>query len=200
VTNTYDKLNRLIETVLPGSSTTTVYYTYNGDGLRVAKSVNSVLTRYLYEYDKVVLETNGSGDQTARNVYGTNLLMREADSDTYYYIYNGHADVTALIDSDGDIAATYYYDPFGNILSQTGTVNNDVTYAGYQYDAQTGLYYCNARYYDPKIARFLSEDTYTGNFNDPLSLNLYTYCHNEPVMYNDPDGHLFREIRNAWIG
>lgn len=43
--------------------------------------------------------------------------------------------------------------------------------------------------YDPKIAKFLQEDTYRGDSKDPLSLNLYTYCHNEPLMYSDPTGH-----------
>jgi hypothetical protein len=43
--------------------------------------------------------------------------------------------------------------------------------------------------YDPLIARFLQEDSYYGDRNDPLSLNLYTYCHNEPLMYTDPTGH-----------
>lgn len=57
------------------------------------------------------------------------------------------------------------------------------------YDEETEIYYLNARYYDPKIARFLTEDTFRGVKNDPLSLNLYTYCHNEPIMYIDPDGH-----------
>ncbi len=46
--------------------------------------------------------------------------------------------------------------------------------------------------YDPVTARFLQEDTYTGDASDPLSLNLYTYCHNEPIMYYDPSG-------NTWI-
>lgn len=89
-------------------------------------------------------------------------------------MYNGHADVTALLKTDGSIAGTYYYDAFGNITDTTGTVNNSVTYAGYQYDKETGLYYLNARYYDP---------------NDPLSLNLYTYCSNNPIIYTDPTGH-----------
>ncbi len=105
------------------------------------------------------------------------------------YMYNGHADVTALLNQDGIVTATYYYDAFGNIIEQTGNANNSITYAGYQYDGETGLYYLNARMYDPKIARFLQEDTYLGDRNDPLSLNLYTYCHNEPVMYWDPSGH-----------
>lgn len=43
--------------------------------------------------------------------------------------------------------------------------------------------------YDPKVARFLQEDTYTGDVSDPLSLNLYTYGHNNPIKYYDPTGH-----------
>ncbi|MEN6314097.1 MAG: RHS repeat-associated core domain-containing protein [Clostridiaceae bacterium] len=184
--NTYDARNQLVQTISGG---TTVANAYSAEGLRVSKSVNGVLTRYLYEYDKVTLETDGSGNQTARNVYGINLLMRSSDGQTCYYMYNGHGDVTSLLDSvTGAIACTYYYDAFGNILDHTGT-DSSITYAGYQYDEETGLYYLNSRMYDPKIARFLQEDTYSGDPSDPLSLNLYTYCHNEPVMYWDHSGH-----------
>jgi RHS repeat-associated protein len=104
-------------------------------------------------------------------------------------MYNGHADVTALLDTAGNVVATYYYDAFGNILAQTGTVNNSILYTGYQYDKETGLYYLNARMYDPITARFMQEDTYTGEHSDPLSLNLYTYCKNKPLIYSDPTGH-----------
>ena len=76
--------------------------------------------------------------------------------------------------------------------------NNPYRYAGYRYDGETGLYYLNARYYDATTARFMSEDTYSGQANDPLSLNLYTYCHNEPIMYEDPTGHKEDEI-TTWI-
>jgi len=187
LTNTYDLFNQLITTVT--SDGVTVISTYNGDGLRVGKSVNGTLTRYLYEYDKVVLEVNVLGDQTGRNVYGINLLTRQVGVDTFIYMYNGHADVTALLNTAGTIVATYYYDAFGNILDQTGVLSNNILYAGYQYDSETGLYYLNARMYDPVTARFMQEDTFTGDRNDPLSLNLYTYCHNEPLMYSDPTGH-----------
>ncbi|NLN64798.1 MAG: hypothetical protein GX144_05220, partial [Clostridiaceae bacterium] len=105
-------------------------------------------TTFLYEYNKVVLETNADGTEKARNLYGTNLLMRTVDSESYYYLYNGHADVTALIDTDGNIAATYYYDAFGNILEQTGAVDNNITYAGYQYDEETGLYYLVEQHFE----------------------------------------------------
>ncbi len=196
--NTYDLLNQLVQTIT--SDGTTVINTYNGDGLRVGKSVNASLTRYLYEYDKVILELNALGDQTGRNVYGLNLISRTFGEDTFFYFYNGHADVTALLAADGTIAATYYYDAFGNILDQTGTVTSNILYAGYQYDPETGLYYLNARMYDPVTARFIQEDSYLGSRNDALSLNLYTYCHNEPMMYSDPTGHSWWSAAASWAG
>jgi|GEM_PF-1960129 len=75
--------------------------------------------------------------------------------------------------------------------NQDGFINekNNIKYAGYFYDGETGLYYLNARFYDPETARFIQEDTYRGGINDPLSLNLYTYSHNNPISYYDPTGH-----------
>ncbi|WP_244648221.1 RHS repeat-associated core domain-containing protein [Ruminiclostridium herbifermentans] len=175
----FDVWNQLIKTAVKDKK---ISYTYNGEGYRVSKDINGQTTNYLYEADKVILETDGENNQTARNIYGLNLLTRTVGNDTMNYMYNGHADVTALLNQEGIVTATYYYDAFGNIIEQTGNVNNNITYAGYQYDGETGLYYLNARMYDPKIARFLQEDTYLGDRNDPLSLNLYTYCHNEPVL------------------
>ena len=99
----------------------------------------------------------------------------------------------------GKVIDTYYYDAFGNIMEEEGDTNNPYRYAGYQYDAETGLYYLNARMYDPKIARFLQEDTYSGDPNDVLSLNLYTYCQNDPLTYDDPSGH-FRIAIGAGLG
>ncbi|TYQ14885.1 UNVERIFIED_CONTAM: RHS repeat-associated protein [Acetivibrio alkalicellulosi] len=197
-TNEYNEKNQLVRTTTNG---TTVVNTYNGEGLRVAKEVNGSLTRYMYEYLKVILEVDGSGKQVGRNLYGINLLMRDVDGESYYYMYNGNADVTALINSvTSQIDATYYYDAFGNILESTGNVNNSITYKGYQWDEETGLYYLNARMYDPKIARFLQEDTYRGNVRDPLSLNLYAYCANNPIIYYDPTGHSYEYyLRNKEI-
>lgn len=186
-TNTYDLRNQLIRTITADG--TIVENSYNAEGYRTVKEVGGEKTYYLYEGDKVILEVDDAGNQKARNVYGTNLLIRTVDGETYYYLYNGHADVTALVTGDGAVAAIYYYDAFGNILESSGEVNNNILYSGYQYDEETGLYYLNARMYDPKIARFLQEDTYTGQADDPLSLNLYTYCHNNPIKYWDPTGH-----------
>ena len=151
----YDTRNQLIK-VSQGSHI--VECTYNGEGLRVSKTVDGQTLRYLYEYDKIILEINGAGNETAHNVYGTNLVSRTAAGETLYYMYNGHGDVTALLDNAGTIRAGYYYDAFGSVLEHTG-MDSNVTYAGYQYDKETGLYYLNSRMYDPGIARFLQEDT-----------------------------------------
>jgi RHS repeat-associated protein len=191
-TYVYDNFNRLAQTK---SEKNTATYKYNAQGYRVEKKVNNKCTKYLYEKDKVVLETDGSNNQTAFQVYGVSLLYRSISQDnnlgaqSYYYLYNAHGDVTELIDSKGNIAVSYAYDVFGNIVNQIGTANNAIKYAGYQFDEESGLYYLNARHYDSVTARFITEDTYMGQKNDPLSLNLYTYCHNNPILYTDPSGH-----------
>lgn len=70
--------------------------------------------------------------------------------------------MTALVDGGGTIQAQYYYDPFGTVLEGDVNYRNPYLYSGYFYDAESGLYDLKARFYDPKIARFLQEDTYRG--------------------------------------
>lgn len=82
----------------------------------------------------------------------------------------------------------YDYDAFGNLITNEETVENPYRYAGYYQDTESGLYYLQSRYYNPKTARFITEDTYAGKYTDPLSLNRYTYCHNQPVTQYDPAG------------
>jgi RHS repeat-associated protein len=87
------------------------------------------------------------------------------------------------------VVATYEYDAFGNLIKETGNVENPYRYAGYWYDTVTGLYYLQSRYYDPDTGRFLTRDSFLGFEDEPLSLNKYAYTHNSPVLYIDPDGH-----------
>ena len=191
----YDVLNQMTGTTTAAGLEIT--YGYNGEGYRIVKSSNGKTVRYLYEGDKVILEVDGTGVEKARSVTGINQISRTIGGEVLYYLYNGHADVTLLANTLGETVATYYYDAFGEIIDSSGSADNPIRYAGYQYDEETGLYYLNARMYDPTIARFLQEDTYTGDKNDPLTLNLYVYCKNEPLMYTDPTGHFFKEIWNS---
>ncbi len=170
----YDNFNRLSKLKDEDSTAT---YKYNAQGYRVKKTMNGKTTDYLYEGDKVVLETDKDNNQKAVQVYGNNLLSRSvagsngAGAEKYFYLYNAHGDVTSLIKPTGGVAVSYDYDAFGTITNKTGNADNSTLYAGYQHDDESGLYYLNARYYDSVTARFITEDTYTGQANDPLSLN-----------------------------
>jgi len=161
-------------------------------------------TRYFYEGNHVVLEAEESGRITAHNTYSINLIGRTVGEEGYYYFYNAHGDVVKLIGLQNEEEILYRYDAFGTLVEVTGDADNSITYAGYQYDKESGLYYLNARYYDSTTARFLTEDTYAGKANDPLSLHRYTYCANNPLRYTDPDGHffgaLFRFVTGAVVG
>lgn len=83
------------------------------------------------------------------------------------------------------VGATMKYLPFG--LTQTGSVNTTKEFTGQRLDA-TGLYYYNARYYDPTIGRFISPDTVVQDLSNPQTLNRYSYCINNPLKYTDPSG------------
>ncbi|AIQ14924.1 hypothetical protein PDUR_25855 [Paenibacillus durus] len=67
---------------------------------------------------------------------------------------------------------------------------NPYRYAAYYWDRKTQYYYLQARYYDPRPARFISEDTVEGEIEAPPTLNLYAYVMNNPLMYTDPTGHI----------
>ena len=92
--------------------------------------------------------------------------------------------ITDITDCHGTVLNHYAYDAFGNRTVEEETVENRFGFAGEMLDAVTGQYYLRARFYNPVIARFLSEDTYYGD-----GLNQYAYCHNNPVGYVDPSGH-----------
>mgnify|MGYP000924390666 CR=1 FL=1 len=94
-----------------------------------------------------------------------------------------------LTGSDGNVTKSYDYDAYGNEKNPDAADANPFRYCGEYFDKETGTYYLRARYYAPGIGRFISEDSYWGKDNDPLSLNLYTYCENEPINRIDPSGH-----------
>ena len=195
---TYDAFNRMTGYEADGVTAT---YSYNAEDYRTGKNVidssGNKNIQYFYEGNRVIMEADSSGCITSHNLYGAHLAGRSVPGEEYYYLYNAHGDVVMLLDSaTGTVVGTYRYDAFGNVILETGTPDNSVTYAGYQYDEETGLYYLNARYYDSATARFLTEDTYRGSYRDPLSLNRYTYCHNNPLIYWDPTGHAAKKYED----
>lgn len=168
----------------------TYTYTYDAQGLRTKKTGPDGTTRYHCDNaGRVIAESDASNQVTAEIIWGHKPLARKVGSSYYYYLYNGHGDVVALTDETGQIVNSYSYDEWGNILNKQETISNPIRYGGEYFDEESGLYYLRARYYDPTIGRFISKDSVEGNINNPLSLNLYTYCANNPFKYCDPSGH-----------
>ena len=111
-----------------------------------------------------------------------------------------------IVDGSGNVVGSYTYDAWGKVLSVTGTIAeiNPIRYRSYYYDAETGLYYLQSRYYDPEIGRFISADDtqYLGASGTALGYNLFGYCENNPVNAADPDGYViisFNEIRRSGV-
>lgn len=199
--NTYDGFNRLTKSdITKEGARTLVAFVYDGDDLRenktVKRSINNFtpeITNYQYDDQNVILETDGSDNISARYIMGINYIARIDGLNKHSnFLFNGHGDVIQTVNDAGMLENQYDYDIFGNASLTIEGYSCAIRYTGEFYDVETGLYYLRARYYDPEAGRFISEDTYTGDPNDPLSLNLYTYCHNEPIMYWDPSGN--REI------
>ena len=176
---------------------------YRGDGLRhssevqeLAKSQSKTKIHYWDGADIVAEQTDGGS--VKRYLRGINLLAGEADGMVYYYIHNEHGDVAQLWGQSGTCKASYEYDAFGNERKPEKGDENPFRYCGEYLDLETDTYYLRARSYRAGTGRFTSEDSIDGvarkmpngqEITDPLSLNKYTYCHNNPTRYSDPSGH-----------
>ena len=129
-------------------------------------------------------------------IRGTNLVAKynywNGDKSEYtYYTQNAHGDVVNLTDKDGKVTKSYRYDAFGVEKDIDDSDTNAFRYCGEYYDKETATVYLRARNYNPSTGRFTQRDSFAGKLDDPLSLNLYTYCANNPVYYSDPSGHFF---------
>src|SRR5262249_6225484 len=118
-------------------------------------------TNYVYDGANAVEEVDSSGSLQAKYSQGAGIdepLSELRSGAVSYYEQDGLGSVTSLTSIGGALANTYVYDSFGNLANSNGTTTNPYQYTGRDFDAETGLRYYRARYYDPTTARFLSED------------------------------------------
>jgi RHS repeat-associated protein len=172
----YDGFNRLVSAF---NGLNASRYTYRPDGLRDGKTVNGVKTTQVWEGGSVGLELNSSNQVIGSYVRGVNLIK---SGNGGYYLYNAHGDVVQLADGSGSITKNYHYDAFGNEISADPNDSNPFRYCGEYFDKETGSVYLRARYYDPSIGRFLTEDP------SRSGLNWYAYCAGNPIALVDPSG------------
>lgn len=155
---------------------------------------NIIMAEYASKISGETAPESAEGKEAAAD----SAASEEVKSDSFrYYLYNKdiQGSTTSVLNEDGAGELSYEYDDFGETkINGSSAFQNEICYTGGIYDETTGLYYLNARYYDPENGRFLTEDTYRGEMNEPDTLHLYVYCKNNPINYVDPSGHIAVEV------
>lgn len=180
----WNSLGQLDSVVTNG---TVVRFGYDGRGRRVRKATNLATTQFIYDGNDQFAELNGSGGVLAEYTYYPGIdqphSMRR-NGVNYYYATDYPGNVVGLIDASGSLINEYRYGPFGGAEYVQESVVNPLRFGARERDAETGLYYHRARYYDPDVGRFISED--------PIGLeggiNAYAYTANDPINRRDPAG------------
>ncbi len=185
-TYVHDAENRLVAATTPSHAAS---YGYDAFGRRSQKTVDAVVTRYVYDGNRVIEELDGAGVAQRRFVYGPGLdepVAMVTPGGTYYYVYDKLGSVVALTDATGALVETHAYSPFGQVAAAS-TVGNPYLFTGRRLDPETGLYHYRARNYHAGLGRFLEVDParHLGG------MNLYAYVQNDPLNFLDPFG-LFR--------
>lgn len=175
-----------------------VSYKYDENGVRTQKIVNGITTDFITSGIKVLAQKSGDNTIIWQIDGNGNTVGFNYNGTPYFYIKNAQGDIIAIADTSGNLVAKYTYDSWGKLISikdssdadRTTDENfigciNPIRYRGYYYDSETGLYYLNARYYDPEVGRFINVDeTLAGGYN------LFEYCYNNPIKNCDLYGNI----------
>ena len=178
-------------------------YVYDSDGRRIQKIGKDGTTHYYLNGSAVIAQKTDAGERMDF-LYDDkgNVFAVDYKDKLYFYQTNLQGDITGIVDSNGNQVVTYTYDSWGKLLASTDNSGVDMAkknpfrYRGYYYDVETGFYYLNDRYYDPKARRMLSADD---NINLMMSIefygkNLYLYCDNNPVSRRDSEGEFWEAV------
>lgn len=173
-------------------------YSYNADGLRVARSVNGTVSHLTWDTGAGTPLLLGDG--TDSYLYGPGGLPVErisAAGTATYFVHDATGSTRVLLASDGSVAATFAYDAYGALTRSTGTATTPLLYAAGYRDAETGLYYLIHRAYDPATGQFLSRDPAVDITGQP-----YSYAGDDPANAVDPLGlfslNPFTDGKEAW--
>ncbi len=178
---TYDQANRL-GTVVQGGTTTT--FGYNGVGDRLQQTVGITTTHYVL--DPAAGLTQVLADGTNTYLYG-NARIGQYQTAMQYFGADGLGSVRQIYDASAQVVGSSRYDPYGNMLSQSGATSV-FAFTGEQYDAATGLEYLRARYYSAAQGRFVTRDVWEGDPNAPMSYNRWLYAYANAANRIDPSG------------
>jgi RHS repeat-associated protein len=156
-------------------------YTHDANGNITGKTEAGIAWTYEWNAENQLLRVTKNGTEAARFAYDPlgRRVAKVAGEVATSYTYDG-ADVPREAVNDGSSTTTYRY---GNL--EAGANEPGYAFTGREWDPEAGLYYYRARYYDPRIGRFLSEDPIGFAGGD---VNLYGYVRNQPAGWVDPHG------------
>ncbi|MDY6790846.1 MAG: RHS repeat-associated core domain-containing protein [Thermodesulfobacteriota bacterium] len=197
-TASYDAENRLASIEYTDSQSTVhkAEYIYSGYGFltRIKKYENSTPTGdiRLIRSGYLAIQGRDANNQVVREyTWGKNmgggiggLLSMTQSGSLYNYLYDGRGNVSALLNDSQQVAASYRYDAFGNLMAKTGTLDQPFMFSTKRYDAGTGLPYYGYRFYNPAIGKWLTRDP----LGEAGGINLYGFVLNDPVNFIDPYG------------
>lgn len=165
---------------------------YDGLGNRVAKTEGDT-TIFTYQGVNLLFEKDITTGATTDHVYGNGMHLAKITGGTTYYYHEDQVGSNRLVTyvNSGKVTTQFSsdYKPYGASYGASGS--EVFQYTDRMLDSATGLYYFNARFYDPSIMKFTTRDPAAGDTAVPASLNLYAYAGGNPLSNIDPTGTLF---------
>lgn len=182
-------------------------YTYDSNGDRISKDTNGVTTKFDI-FNGKILEQHDKNNILHFQYSDETLVGFILNYVQYYYVTNLNGDIVAITDANGNLVAKYTYDVWGNVLDiepfekdneeQLNVARlNPFRYRGYYYDNESGLYYCNSRYYSPELCRFITPLDYSSiDSSNKYTLNRYAYCYNSPIVHKSYENSFKATVSN----
>ena len=124
--------------------------------------------------------------QSTTYLYGLGRIA-QVNTTTEYFLGDALGSVRQLTDASGEVTLANAYEPYGVLAQTAGSAHTSYGFTG-EFTDPSGMVYLRARYYSPSDGRFLTRDTWMGEYNRPLSLNRWGYVEGNPVNYVDPTG------------
>ena len=176
----YDGASRLTQVSKNGA--TIEQNSYDGNGMRIKKVSGGKTTYYIYSGANSIAEYTPDDGKYIYYIYAGNKIIAEEKDGVARFYHTDHLGTTRLISTAGGAQDyTSKPGPWGNVESSSGN-GTDYRFTGKEDDQGTGLVYFGARWYDPEVGRFITQD--------PIKAgdNWYEYCGDNPLRYVDPTG------------
>jgi RHS repeat-associated protein len=126
-------------------------------------------------------------DETNTYLYGLERISQTNTGGKDYFMGDALGSVHQLANTSGSVTLSRYYEPHGTTYNAMGSRTTSYGYTS-EWSDGNGLEYLRARYYAPITGRFISMDSWAGDYSNPITLNKWVYANGNPVMYTDPSG------------